>query len=194
MATEPAKTTETTFNLAQELNKVSETTDPMVLVTTYNKIIPQIGPNESIRLSKKLVKLIKNLHTLCSVEKNVDLKLAYKTLLETAIANPKIAAVDYAKELAEILVIYMPKQKDTQETPVVVAETPAPQDVDKQKEKDLLKDKVKLLDRNSVFQTLAFRKIMLDITKLTNNLQTAQTKVIKEQETLIERLYKNGYS
>jgi len=97
------------FNFTQEMRKIQKITNTFELIASYQKMAKQVQKDDSIRLSKKLIRMITNLHPLVDDHEDATVKLAFKNLLETAIANKKLQSVDYTNELSALFTHYSPQ-------------------------------------------------------------------------------------
>lgn len=197
------------FNLSQELNMTNNIEDTFELISAYSNIIENVHKNTSTRLSKKLLKLVQNLHTICTVEEDNAVKIAYRNLLESAIANEKLTSIDYTNELPLLLESYEefdPKNKEKEgdeelwgdvvpDAEIVVAEDvdfyeKEPRISSEQREK--LYGATPELNRNIIIPRLALRRIISETTKLTRDLGKMQKEIdrLAIQDDILKRIYK----
>jgi hypothetical protein len=192
------------FDLSQKINKTSEISDTFELIASCHGIAQQICDDDSTRLAKKMFKIIKNLHIICSDEQDAKIKLAYKNLLGIAMANEKLTSVDYTDELPVILNFYANVKETTSvikpgarppiEAQPLIEETPVEELTNAQRSErvEKLYEKLANLNRNSIIPKLSLKKIINDMSKLSRDIHNVQKKVslLSEQEDILNIIYK----
>jgi len=204
----PSEETEETFNLSEELNKTANNTNTPERLDLFQNMAQHITKADSTRLSKKLVKLIKNLHTLCYDDEDPAIKLSYKKLLETTIANEKLNALDYTGELSRLLFLYTPSTMDTVVEGDVREEILAEESEPKETVEEIIEEVVEVdpveerrnklyeniqnIDKEAITSKLTLRRILKDLTTLTRDFKAIESEVsrLSDQNETMTLIYK----
>jgi len=191
------------FNLAQELTKTTKIKNTFDLISSYQQIAKQIDKNDSTRLSKKFIRKIKTLHKLCHDNKSIKIKLAFKNLLQTSIANQKLKSIDHTNILSGLISYYEPFEIDQAKETLTQAESkltteshavtePSPQttfDATKQK---ILREKISTINRNDIISLLLLKKLANQIEQLKSELTDVKEDVthISKQDATIKQTFR----
>lgn len=180
----------TEFNFAQELYSANPTKlETIDLITAYQNIATQIQDHDSTRLTKKFIRLLKNLHPICYENTDDSIKTMYQNLLEVAIQNTKISAIDYRSELPGLLDLYTAspfakasgdepekiEQQELEETPE--AEESPFAEASGDKPEPGLAEKLNDLSRNEVIGLLYSKNILNRVERIEDKVDSMYEKV-----------------
>jgi len=189
------------FNFAQSLYSANPTKlETFDLITAYQNISTQIQDHDSTRLTKKFIRLIKNLHPICYEHADNTIKALYKNLLEVAIQNTKISAIDYRSELPGLLDLYtMETGKSSDEASVFAEATPdTSEDMEAQEEEPEpeepgLTEKLNDLSRNEVIGLLYSKNILNRVERIEDKVESMYEKVSRIEIMLSQIAIEQDY-
>jgi len=196
------------FNFSEDLSNTTNLTNPFDRIAAYQNIAKQITPSDSTRLSKKFIRKIAFLHQLCLDSKEIRIKLAFKTLLSTAIANSKLKSIDHANVLTSLLARYeaivapqpeaslIEETNETEDTQSTIEyDQPTDQSLDEKRmieKREILKNKTQYSNRENVVNLLMLKKIACQIERLKSELTTVKKEVshVAKQDATIKETFR----
>jgi uncharacterized protein YeeX (DUF496 family) len=129
----------------------------------FSELVEFIQNNDSSRLVKKIIEIIKSFHETCFYSPDEETRETFKILLSKATSNKKIKGLDYLNDLNKILKSY--------DQPTTINEMP--QEPKRESEKtteetsDLVNKKIrKLKSASEIHKALTLRKIDRQLEKL----------------------------